>query len=97
MNDPDLNNFLANVPEYKITRVMILHTVKHIEKTSPTLAFYLAKNLDKLRTLESNGYYDECLKILDEFKYIGIDVSPVYYQKFVNLKGTTENGYHVPS
>ena len=33
------------------------------------------------------------LKILDEFKYIGIEVSPVYYQKLVNLKETTENGY----
>jgi hypothetical protein len=65
--------------------------IKHIEKTSPTLAFYLAKNLDKLRALESNGYYDECLKILDEFKYIGMEVSPVYYKKFVDLKEGMKN------
>jgi len=86
-----------NEPDHKIIWLISLDTIKLIEKTSPTLAIYLAIKLDRFNSHEANGDYDGCLKILDEFKYIGIDVSPVYYQKFVNLKGTTENGYHVPS
>ncbi len=79
--------------DYKMAREKNLFALYYVKQTNPRLAYYLAKNLDKLRALESNGYYDECLKILDEFKYIGIEVSPVYYQKLVNLKETTENGY----
>ena len=41
---------------WEFVRWMNRLTIRDIEKTSPTLAFYLAKNLDKLRALESNGY-----------------------------------------
>ena len=79
--------------DYKMIIEKSRFALWYVKQTNPRLSYYLAKNLYKLRALESNGYYDECLKILDEFQSNGIEISPVYYQKFVDLKEGTKNEY----
>jgi len=76
----------AKMTEYEKIRVYNLASLRKLKELSIIAAYYFANKLDQLNACEANKFYDECLKILDEFEYVGVEVHPKQRQKFIDLK-----------
>jgi len=72
--------------EYEKIRAYNFASIQKLKQISPASAYYFANKLDQLNAYEANKFYDECLKILDEFEYVGVEVHPKQRQKFIDLK-----------